>query len=63
MYDPVYGGYTYYVPLVYADRASFNTWVYIQNGGLECSSVEIWMKAQDDCLRSQICSVETLAPG
>jgi len=63
MYDPVYGGYTYYVPLVYADRASFNTWVYIQNGGLECSSVEIWAQAQDDCLRARICSVETLAPG
>jgi len=62
-YDPVYGGFTYYVPLVYADRADFNTWIYIQNGGLECSSVEIWMKAQDDCLRAKICEVSTLAPG
>ena len=62
-YDPVYGGFTYYVPLVYADRADFNTWIYIQNGGLECSSVEIWMKAQDDCLRAMICEVSTLAPG
>jgi hypothetical protein len=62
-YDQVYGGYTYYVPLIYANRAGFNTWVYIQNGGLECSSVEIWMKAQDDCLRAQICEVSALAPG
>ena len=67
-YDPVYGGYTYYVPLVYAKRrgwpgVEYNTWVYIQNGGLECSSVEIWMKEQDDCLRAQICEVSTLAPG
>jgi len=63
MYDPVYGGYAYYVPLVYADRAEFDSWIYIQNGGLECSSIEIWMQAQDDCLRARICEVSTLAPG
>jgi hypothetical protein len=62
-YDSVYGGYTYYVPLVYAARAQFNTWIYVQNGGLECSSVEVWFKAQDDCLRARICEVATLAPG
>ncbi|MBK7779230.1 MAG: hypothetical protein IPJ58_00290 [Ardenticatenia bacterium] len=32
-------------------------------GGLECSSLEIWFKAQDDCLRARICDVATLAPG
>ena len=37
--------------------------MYIQNGGLECSSVEIWLKKQDDCLRAQVCEVMTLAPG
>ena len=63
MYDPVFGGYTYYVPLLYADKAGFNSVMYIQNGGLECSSVEIWFKAQDDCLRARICEVFTLAPG
>ena len=63
MYDPVYGGYAYYVPLVYADKADFNSWIYIQNGGLECSSVEVWFQAQDDCLRARICDVMTLAPG
>ena len=67
-YDPVYGGYSYYVPLIYAKRTTgtggeYNTWVYIQNGGLECSSVEIWLKKQDDCLRAQICELSTLAPG
>ncbi|MFN2114714.1 MAG: hypothetical protein ACK2T6_03300, partial [Anaerolineae bacterium] len=62
-YDPVYGGFGYYVPLVYADKAQFNTWIYIQNGGLECSSVEVWFKAQDDCLRARICAISTLAPG
>ena len=63
VYDPVFGGYAYYVPLVYAQSNGFNTTLYIQNGGLECSSVEIWFKAQDDCLRSRICEIFTLAPG
>ena len=62
-YDPVYGGFAYYVPLVYANKAGFNTILYVQNGGLECSSIEIWFKAQDDCLRARICDVATLAPG
>ena len=62
-YDPVYGGYGYYVPLVYADKGGFESYMYIQNGGLECTSVEVWFKAQDDCLRARICDVATLAPG
>jgi len=63
VFDPVFGGYSFYVPLLYADKASLNSIMYVQNGGLECSSVEIWFKAQDDCLRSRICEVLTLAPG
>jgi uncharacterized repeat protein (TIGR01451 family) len=62
-FDPVYGGYGFYVPLLYADKAGFNSIMYIQNGGLECSSIEIWFKAQDDCLRAKICEIFTLAPG
>jgi hypothetical protein len=62
-YDPVYGGFSFHVPLVYADKAGYNSIMYIQNGGLECSSIEIWFKAQDDCLRAKICEVFTLAPG
>jgi len=63
MYDPVFGGYGYYVPLVYADKAGFNTLMYIQNGGLECSSIEVWFQEQDACLRAMICDIATLAPG
>ncbi len=63
MADPVYGGYSYYAPLLYAGKGGYNTVIYIQNGGLECSSVELWFKAQDDCLRATICEVFTLAPG
>ena len=62
-FDPLFGGYSFYVPLVYADKAGFNTILYIQNGGVECSSLEMWFKTQDDCLRAKICDVLTLAPG
>jgi hypothetical protein len=62
-FDPVFGGFGFYVPLLYADRAGFNSIMYIQNGGLECSSIEIWFKAQDECLRARICEIFTLAPG
>jgi len=62
-YDPVFGGFGYYAPLVQAARSGFETVLYVQNGGLECSSVELWFKAQDDCLRATICDITTLAPG
>ena len=62
-YDPIFGGYGYYVPLIYAEKAGLNTVIYIQNGALECSSVEIWFKGQDDCLRARICDILALAPG
>ena len=62
-YDPAFGGFGYYVPLMYADKGGMNSIMYIQNGGLECSSVEIWFKTQDDCLRAKICEVFTVAPG
>ncbi len=59
----VSGAFEYYVPLVYADKAGFNTVMYIQNEGFECTSVELWFQAQDDCLRARICDILTLAPG
>jgi hypothetical protein len=61
--DPTFGGFGYYAPLVQADKAGMNSLLYIQNGGLECSSVEIWFKSQDDCLRARICEIFSLAPG
>ena len=62
-WDDLFGGFGFYVPLIYADAADFNTILYIQNGGLQCSSVEVWFKARDDCLRASICEILTLAPG
>ena len=63
VHDPVFGGFGYYVPLIYGDAAGFNTLIYIQNGGIQCSSLEVWFKARDDCLRASICDISTLAPG
>ncbi len=62
-FDEIFGGYGYYVPLIYAGSADFDTVMYIQNGGLSCSSIEIWFKAKDDCIRNEICEILTLAPG
>ncbi len=62
-YDPVFGGYAFYAPSLYAGSGGFNSILYIQNGGLECTSLELWFKGHDDCLRPRICDVLTLAPG
>jgi hypothetical protein len=62
-YDPLFGGFAFYAPVVYSGFLGFNSWLYIQNSGSECSSVELWFKAQDDCLRAQVCEVMQLSPG
>ncbi|MFQ5472094.1 MAG: SdrD B-like domain-containing protein [Dehalococcoidia bacterium] len=65
--DPVFGGgqvgWMYYTPLLYADQDGLNSWIYIQNAGLECTSVEIWLKQQGECIRSTIDEIPALAPG
>ena len=63
VYDPLYGGFTAYAPLVYADALGFESTIYVQNLGLSCSSAEIWFQQQDNCLRAYICEVVTLSPG
>jgi hypothetical protein len=62
-FDESFGGFSYYTPLIRANQAGLSTWLYIQNGGDACTSVELWFKAHDDCLRAQICDVASLAPG
>ena len=62
-YDPVFGGYAFYAPVVYSGFMGMNSMLYIQNSGDECTSLELWFKAQDDCLRAQVCEVMALAPG
>jgi len=62
-FDPVFGGFAFYAPLVYADATGFESVLYVQNVGLDCSTVEIWFQQQDNCLRPLICEVFTLSPG
>ncbi|MFQ5460691.1 MAG: hypothetical protein ACE5EL_07855, partial [Anaerolineae bacterium] len=61
--DPRFGGYTYYAPLVLADVGDLDSWIWIQNSGIQCTSLEIWFKAQDNCLRPILGDVLSLAPG
>jgi len=66
MADPVFGGFSYYAPTVTVNplgAASLATRLYLQNLGDACTSVEIWLRAEDDCLRARICDVMALAPG
>ncbi|RME48944.1 MAG: hypothetical protein D6791_02035 [Chloroflexi bacterium] len=63
VYDPVFGGFMYYVPVLYNELDGWNSEIIVQNSGNECTSVEIWYKTQDDCLRSQIYGVDVLSPG
>ncbi len=62
-WDAVYGGYAFYAPSLYAAAGGLNSYLYIQNGGLECTSIELWFKGQNDCLRPRVCDILTLAPG
>jgi hypothetical protein len=63
VYDPVFGGHSFYAPSLYATASGFESVMYLQNAGLDCTTVEIWFQQQDDCLRALICEVFTLAPG
>jgi hypothetical protein len=62
-FDPVFGGYSFYAPLLFADASGFESVLYLQNVGTDCTTVELWFQQQDDCLRASICEVFTLAPG
>ncbi len=62
-YDPVLGAHSYYAPLLFGHKAGFTSQIYLQNAGLYCASVEIWLAAQDDCLAKRICELTTVVPG
>lgn len=63
VYDPVFGGFMYYVPMLYNDQNGWRSRFSVQNSGNECTGLEIWYKPQNDCLRSEIYSVPVLSPG
>ncbi len=61
--DPYMGGWMYYAPMVFANKAGLTSFLYIQNVGIECSSLELWFKDQENCLRPVLGDVLSLAPG
>ncbi len=61
--DPVLGGFSYYAPTILVNSLGYNSLIYIQNLGDSCTSVELWLRAEGECLRSQICDILALAPG
>jgi hypothetical protein len=62
-FDPVFGGFAYYVPIVYADAGGLSSWLYIQNSGLSSTGVELWFQEQNECLRAQVVEILCVAPG
>ena len=61
--DPLYGNFASYAPLVFATKSGLNSVIHIHNSGVLCSSLEIWLKGQDNCLRPILADVLTLTPG
>ena len=62
-YDARFGGYMFYAPDIEVGANGCDSVMVIQNSGTECTSVEIWYKEQDNCLRAQIDEISQLAPG
>ena len=44
-------------------RGGLSSILNIQNSGIDCTSLEIWFKAQDDCMRPVLGDVLTVSPG
>ncbi|MFN8424052.1 MAG: choice-of-anchor Q domain-containing protein [Anaerolineae bacterium] len=61
--DPVSGARMFYAPLVFVNKGGLSSKICIQNSGDECTSLELWFKAQDACLRNTLADVLTLSPG
>lgn len=57
------GSHAYAASPVFADRAGFNTVMYLQNAGLGCASVTLAFRAWGDCQGARICHVLSIAPG
>ncbi|MBI3941933.1 MAG: S8 family serine peptidase [Chloroflexi bacterium] len=63
IYDPLQGGYMYYAPLNVNNYQGQTSTIIVNNSGTECISLEIYYKAQDNCLRYVIDTIYALAPG
>ena len=63
--DPRTGAYMYYAPQLFDtfSPAGWSSRIWIQNSGIECTSLEIWFMKQQDCLKARIQEVLSLCPG
>jgi hypothetical protein len=62
-FDPVFGGFGYYLPLVIAGWDGRDSLLYIQNAGSGCATVALWFRPQDACGQVTACGELSLAPG
>jgi len=63
--DPRTHAYMYYAPQLFDtfSPAGWSSRIWIQNSGIECTSLEIWFQKQQDCLKARIQEVLALCPG
>ena len=63
--DPRTHAYMYYAPMLFDtfSPAGWSSRLWIQNSGIECTSLEIWFQKQQDCLKARIQEVLALCPG
>ncbi|MSP14305.1 MAG: hypothetical protein EXR62_15295 [Chloroflexi bacterium] len=61
--DTVFGGYSYFVPLLYNGVNNQYSRIWIHNSGNECSSIEIYYYLQNDCSNPVIGPSVIVAPG
>jgi hypothetical protein len=62
-FDPVFGGYGYYLPALGLGEVGAITLMYVQNTGLECASVELWFQDREHCGEDRLCDTFTVQPG
>jgi len=61
--DEAFGGYAYYAPSVYGFQRGLTSWLYIQNAGSKCTSVDIYFRSEENCNRTVLGRIPILAPG
>ena len=62
-WDDSVGAFSYFAPIVYGEKAAFNTRLWLQNAGADPASVELWFAAQNDCGERKLCGALAIQPG
>ncbi|MFN2114691.1 MAG: hypothetical protein ACK2T6_03185, partial [Anaerolineae bacterium] len=57
------GSHGYFVPSLRTGDETGTSMLYVHNAGLECATVELWLKPQDDCAPARLCADELIAAG